>query len=279
MWCFSHNKDSLCTEPPYVCHSENKHLSSVYKDRAECFGDEEKNCTLKIKNIRHTDSGLYKFRFTTNMDSWCGQPGVNLQVAELRVVMMSSPVNGPIREGYSIKLICETDRCSLNRSKFIWFKDKQRLPETHSTLHFNPVSLNHTGNYSCALQKNKNVLAMDFSLDINANIIPSSEISVVQLMMLSVILLVLIVVGLVIIIYIKRKKDHSLTMERDRKDDVQEASRHSSNDTYVSLDVKCRLSDYDTLMGVKSAARHTNTELQTSTESPIYENTKTMMRK
>lgn len=40
------------------------------------------SCTLTIKNVIQSDSGLYKFRFTTNL-SWgkyTGEPGVTLSV-------------------------------------------------------------------------------------------------------------------------------------------------------------------------------------------------------
>ncbi|XP_048864829.1 uncharacterized protein LOC125739109 [Brienomyrus brachyistius] len=79
MWC--HNV-SDCIDKPYVCHNNNINVSSQYKGRAECLGDKENNCTLRIKNITDDDAGVYKFRFITsnNNGKWTGQPGVTLKV-------------------------------------------------------------------------------------------------------------------------------------------------------------------------------------------------------
>ncbi|KAL4593727.1 junctional adhesion molecule B-like [Arapaima gigas] len=45
------------------------------------------------------------------------------------------------------------------------------------------------------------------------------------------------------------------------------ASRDPNSDPYTSLDVQNRSPDYDTLTVVNRAARHTNTELQTSAQT------------
>uniref|UniRef100_A0A8C9SNJ6 Ig-like domain-containing protein n=1 Tax=Scleropages formosus TaxID=113540 RepID=A0A8C9SNJ6_SCLFO len=162
MWCLNHK---YCTAIKCVCHSENINIASQFKDGAECLGDKQKNCTLKVKNITDTDAGEYRFRFITAKNKWTGQDGVTLNITELRVLMNSSSGNGTIREGDSVHLTCESLNCSLNQSEFIWVKDKQRLLETHSTLHFSSVSSRHEGNYSCAL-KGGGDRSEEFQLDI-----------------------------------------------------------------------------------------------------------------
>uniref|UniRef100_A0A8C9UZ02 Ig-like domain-containing protein n=1 Tax=Scleropages formosus TaxID=113540 RepID=A0A8C9UZ02_SCLFO len=162
MWCFN---DEDCMDTKYVCHSENMSIASQFKDRAECLGDKQKNCTLKVKNVTDTDTGEYRFRFITEKNKWTGQDGVTLNITGLRVLMNSSSRNGTIIEGDSVNLTCATKGCSLNPSEFIWVKDKQHLLETLSMLHFNSISCQHEGNYSCAL-KDGGDRSEEFQLDI-----------------------------------------------------------------------------------------------------------------
>ncbi|XP_048864832.1 uncharacterized protein LOC125739110 isoform X2 [Brienomyrus brachyistius] len=79
MWC--HN-NSDCKDAPYVCHSNDINVNSQYRSRAECLGDKENNCTLRIKNITDADAGVYRFRFITNEErgKWTGPDGVTLKV-------------------------------------------------------------------------------------------------------------------------------------------------------------------------------------------------------
>uniref|UniRef100_A0A3B3S4C1 Ig-like domain-containing protein n=1 Tax=Paramormyrops kingsleyae TaxID=1676925 RepID=A0A3B3S4C1_9TELE len=137
MWC--HNSECL-GQPPYVYHTDKTEI--------------KKNCTLKIKDITGTDAGVYRFRLTTDrqVGSWTGQPGVTLKVDELKLVMTSSGGNGTLREGDSVNLTCDTGNCSHSQLEFTWFKDNQHLPETQSTLQFDPVSYHHSGKYWCALK-------------------------------------------------------------------------------------------------------------------------------
>uniref|UniRef100_A0A8C9S3A5 Ig-like domain-containing protein n=1 Tax=Scleropages formosus TaxID=113540 RepID=A0A8C9S3A5_SCLFO len=162
MWCLN---DTDCIDTEYVCHSENISIAPQFKDRAQCLGDKQKNCSLKVMNIRDTDAGEYRFRFITDKERWTGQDGVTLNITELSVLMNSSSKNGTIREGDSVNLTCATTGCSLSQSEFIWVKDKERLQETHSTLHFNRVSCRNKGNYSCAFKGGGNQ-SEEFQLDI-----------------------------------------------------------------------------------------------------------------
>ncbi|XP_072570767.1 sialoadhesin-like [Paramormyrops kingsleyae] len=195
MW--SHN-DVDCTGKSYVCHSNNTNISAEYTGRAEFLGNNVRNCTLQIKNIREMDAGEYRFRFITNGCEKCGGPGVTLQVDELKVVMTSSRVNGTIREGDSVNLTCGTDSCPLNQSEFTWFKDNQTLPETQSTLHFSPISYHHTGKYSCALNGRKVAVSNE------VNIIVESHFNIIIIITVVGILLIVLIGAVVIIIFMKR---------------------------------------------------------------------------
>ncbi|XP_048876251.1 B-cell receptor CD22-like isoform X7 [Brienomyrus brachyistius] len=196
MWS---RNDVDCTGKPYVYHSNNADISAEYTGRAELLGNNVRNCTLQIKNIRKTDAGEYRFRFVTNGCEKCGGPGVTLQVDELKVVMTSSRVNGTIREGDSVNLTCDTDSCSLSQSEFTWFKDNKQLPETQSTLHFSPISYNHTGKYSCAINGRKVTVSNE------VNIIVESHFNTIIIITAVGILLFVLIGAVVIVIFMKRR--------------------------------------------------------------------------
>ncbi|XP_048864842.1 sialoadhesin-like [Brienomyrus brachyistius] len=149
MW--SHNTED-CAGKSYVWQSHKRNISTEYRDRAEVLGNTENKCTLMIKNITDADAGLYRFSFTAGGCELCAQPGVELQVGELKVMVTSSTGKGLLIEGDSVNLTCGSENCSLSQSEFTWFKDNKPITDTLSTIHFNPVSYNHSGNYSCALK-------------------------------------------------------------------------------------------------------------------------------
>uniref|UniRef100_A0A4W4HQZ8 Immunoglobulin domain-containing protein n=1 Tax=Electrophorus electricus TaxID=8005 RepID=A0A4W4HQZ8_ELEEL len=53
-----------------------------FTGRVEYVGDEEKNCTLRIRELRKSDSGEYRFRFSTSTErgKFSGKPGVIVNV-------------------------------------------------------------------------------------------------------------------------------------------------------------------------------------------------------
>ncbi|XP_023693807.2 B-cell receptor CD22-like [Paramormyrops kingsleyae] len=231
MW--SHN-DVDCTGKPYVCHSNNTNISAEYTGRAEFMGNNTRNCTLQIKNIRETDAGEYRFRFITNRCEKCGGPGVILQVDELKVVMTSSRANGTIREGDSVNLTCGTDSCPLNQSEFTWFKDNQTLPETQSTLHFSPISYHHTGKYSCALNGRKVAVSNE------VNIIVENHFNTIIIFTVVGILLIVLIGAVVIFIFMKRINSLNVdkikegTKKREDKDLRSDSEKQAESAIYAN---------------------------------------------
>ncbi|XP_030284235.1 sialoadhesin-like [Sparus aurata] len=59
---------------------------SDYQDRVE-YSCSEKSCTLRITDLRESDSAEYKFKFITNQPygRYTGEPGVTLRVTDLQV--------------------------------------------------------------------------------------------------------------------------------------------------------------------------------------------------
>lgn len=57
-------------------------LNPEYKGRVEYLGDSNQLCTLRITDLRESDSGTYSFLFGTDVNpgGWMGNPGVRLNV-------------------------------------------------------------------------------------------------------------------------------------------------------------------------------------------------------
>nr|XP_055060045.1 B-cell receptor CD22-like [Misgurnus anguillicaudatus] len=139
-------------------HEEFPDLSkdSKYSQRIQYLGDKHHDCTIKLTDVRQTDSHKYYFRFTTQIekDKWIGKPGVTLDITDLQVESSGERVT----EGHSVTLTCKS-RCSLtDRSTFIWYKNTQSLSERtdrNNQLILQSVTRNDSGNYSCAVQGHK----------------------------------------------------------------------------------------------------------------------------
>ncbi|XP_069386280.1 Fc receptor-like protein 2 isoform X2 [Paralichthys olivaceus] len=96
-----------------------------YSGRVEYLCENNK-CTLRISDLRETDSAVYKFRFTTNQESFTGSAGVTLSVTDLHV-----QVNRPV-EGYyynNAKLKCQSSCRLPDHLTYVWYKNQQKKIE------------------------------------------------------------------------------------------------------------------------------------------------------
>ncbi|XP_056135760.1 B-cell receptor CD22-like [Lampris incognitus] len=140
-----------------------------YRDRVEWNPpdyDGYRNCTLTIRRLRRTDSATYKFRFETNKDGgkYTGEPGVDLKVTGLTVVM--SPV---VTEGQKVILTCDTS-CNLpEHTTFTWHQNGKALPQSENQhpnrLVLNTVGRQDAGIYTCYV-KNQNFSAPERTLTV-----------------------------------------------------------------------------------------------------------------
>ncbi|KAJ8366398.1 hypothetical protein AAFF_G00355990 [Aldrovandia affinis] len=152
-----------------------------YKGRVEYRGNKEHDCTLRVRDLRESDSKTYFFRFITDTDSYSGKGGSTLSVTDLQVEVNPATV----REGQSVTLTCRTT-CTLSGSPaFIWYKNKLPLSTTNlynKYIQFT-ASSEDSGSYSCGVRGHENLSSPAVTLSVryppkntSVSVSPSGEI-------------------------------------------------------------------------------------------------------
>ncbi|XP_038560743.1 LOW QUALITY PROTEIN: Fc receptor-like protein 5 [Micropterus salmoides] len=105
----------------------------------------ENCCTLRITDLRESDSAEYKFRFITNQPGgkYTGSPGVTLSVTDLQVQVSRLQV---YESSNWAELKCHSS-CSPGHPSYIWYKNGQNISEgTSYSAYFDPAD-----SFSCAV--------------------------------------------------------------------------------------------------------------------------------
>ncbi|XP_067272617.1 sialoadhesin-like [Pseudorasbora parva] len=108
--------------------------------------------TLRIKELKSSDSGEYQFMIITDRTEgkYSGSPGVILTVTDLMVI--SSP--NIISERQEVILSCST-KCTLSdKHTYIWYKNGQQVTDgftKDNKLYLDSVSNEELQEYSCAV--------------------------------------------------------------------------------------------------------------------------------
>ncbi|XP_038561244.1 sialoadhesin-like [Micropterus salmoides] len=115
-----------------------------YSGRVE-YICQNKRCTLRITDLRESDSAEYKFRFITNQElgKYTGLPGVTLSVTDLQVQVSRSKYS-PWAE-----LKCHSSCRLPGHPSYIWYKNGQKIQEETSTY---SGSFDPAGSFSCAVR-------------------------------------------------------------------------------------------------------------------------------
>ncbi|XP_051980519.1 sialoadhesin-like isoform X2 [Xyrauchen texanus] len=104
--------------------------------------------TLRIKDVKMSDSREYGFRIITNRNSHSGSPGVILTVTDTQVT--SSPAT--VSEGEKVILSCST-KCTLNiHHTYVWYKNGQQVTDgvtKLNKLYLDSVIKEELQEYSC----------------------------------------------------------------------------------------------------------------------------------
>ena len=153
-----------------------------YTGRVEYYWDKKKrkkNCTLKLTDVKMTDSTGYNLDIITDKQIWFGQSAVELSITgdNNQQDMTSAPtypatyislnnstfphldltvlVTGPVIEGREVKLSCRPT-CSLKAiTTVIWRTNGKYLPVEQTNnyeLHLHKIRIEDEGDYSCALK-------------------------------------------------------------------------------------------------------------------------------
>uniref|UniRef100_A0A8C7JH24 Ig-like domain-containing protein n=1 Tax=Oncorhynchus kisutch TaxID=8019 RepID=A0A8C7JH24_ONCKI len=127
-------------------------LNPEYADRVEYHRQTEKDSTLRITDLRESDSTEYKFKFTTDEARWGSSfPGTTLTVTDLQVKVT------PATEAGKRTLTCITTCTLTDNPTYIWYKNGHKVKEDTSRL--DSDSFSDADSYSCAVKGYENIFS------------------------------------------------------------------------------------------------------------------------
>ncbi|KAK2844243.1 hypothetical protein Q5P01_010902 [Channa striata] len=167
MWC---REESRCITPRYVFHSAGIFPEPSYQNRVQYLGQPgTKNCSLRISDLRPSDTGTYVFYLITNhpTEKMPEQRGIQLLVADSPIaVTASAHRSSTINEGATVRLAC-CSPAAPSTTHYRWYKSSSTTP-SHTGLVWNisQVTSNDSGSYYCQIQtgekvKNSSMLTID----------------------------------------------------------------------------------------------------------------------
>ncbi|XP_031677510.1 B-cell receptor CD22 [Oncorhynchus kisutch] len=135
-----------------------------YAGRLKYHGDKKSDCTLRITDLRLSDSAGFRFRFITSGGKGSGPP-VSLTVSD--VVLEMDPTS--VSEGERVTLRCRTN-CTLDPiTAFSWYKNGQPIPNSNTSspvyILFS-VSSEDTGRYSCSVEGHEDLPSAEETLNV-----------------------------------------------------------------------------------------------------------------
>ncbi|XP_064161816.1 sialoadhesin-like, partial [Anguilla rostrata] len=115
-----------------------------YSDRVEYLGDQNSDCTFRIKQLKESDSAIYRFRFLTDRQDgkYVGLSGVSLTVTGLQVKVTEN-------EAQSVTLTCSST-CTLSGSPTFTWNKNGKVVSNKNKKSINLASTDDTDLYSCA---------------------------------------------------------------------------------------------------------------------------------
>ncbi|XP_044038555.1 basement membrane-specific heparan sulfate proteoglycan core protein-like [Siniperca chuatsi] len=142
--------------------------SDVISTRFQYIGDKQHNCSLKIHQVEHNDTGTHTFRFITNSKKgqWTGKRGSTLKVVDLNVLVTKPNGNGTTKDGDSVSLTCINGCDGGNLSSVLtWFKNGEPINEG-PVLYLSNMSFTNSGNYTCSLKTHSGTTSAVITIDV-----------------------------------------------------------------------------------------------------------------
>uniref|UniRef100_A0A3Q2CB04 Ig-like domain-containing protein n=1 Tax=Cyprinodon variegatus TaxID=28743 RepID=A0A3Q2CB04_CYPVA len=107
----------------------------------------KKSCTLRITDVKESDSAVYKFRFITNLSGggYTAEPGIRLSVTDPHLT-----VSVQSRYSSSYKTVKCSSSCLLpSHSTYVWYINSREIDHDKSTYSINS---NYLDSVSCAVK-------------------------------------------------------------------------------------------------------------------------------
>ncbi|XP_051242299.1 B-cell receptor CD22-like isoform X6 [Dicentrarchus labrax] len=135
--------------------SQSEDLSEdfQYAGRVQVLETERGRSTLRITDLRESDSAQYHFKFTAGSFEWNSiLPGTTLTVTDApRVPSVSVSPSGEIVDNSTVTLTCSSD--ANPAANYTWYKENEDSPKASGQIFiitdFRPE---HSGNYYCEAQ-------------------------------------------------------------------------------------------------------------------------------
>ncbi|XP_015258495.1 PREDICTED: limbic system-associated membrane protein-like isoform X1 [Cyprinodon variegatus] len=173
MWCLG---DSRCITERYVFHSAGIFPDPSYENRVEYLGQPgTKNCSLRISDLKESDSGTYVFYLITNhtTEKMPPQTGIQLLVAadSFGAVAVSAGPSHIVSEGAALSLACCSPAATA-QSQFTWYKSTEsRVLHAGQVWIIRDVTPEKSGNYHCQMKTGNDMQKSNF-LAINVHYPP-----------------------------------------------------------------------------------------------------------
>ncbi|KAK3566536.1 hypothetical protein QTP86_034041, partial [Hemibagrus guttatus] len=127
-------------------------LLEQFAGRVEFVRDQESNCTLRLSDLKDSDSGDYRFLFSTHTTEPVFSSSLRIQliVTDFQVKVSSASMS----DGQTVTLSCITS-CTLPKHVFSWYQNSQRVMNKltkYNNLYLDVPSYKDRDTYTCAVR-------------------------------------------------------------------------------------------------------------------------------
>ncbi|XP_029284187.1 hemicentin-1-like isoform X2 [Cottoperca gobio] len=182
---------------------------SQYTGRVQVLPAERGRSTLRISDLRATDSAQYHFRYKTRGFEWRSSlPGTTLTVTDgPKLPSVSVSPSAEIEEGSSVTLSCSSD--ANPAANYTWYKEDEDSPkESGQNFTITDFRSEHSGNYCCVAQNSRGRRDSTLQLTVGAG---NSRITMTIIRSTLVVLLLIYVI--LLNLWTRKKKALSSTTE------------------------------------------------------------------